>query len=143
MLKHFMFAAALLFALSAAPQSTNTVNIDVPRTLANDGRQMYVSYCASCHGLSGRGNGPAAGVLRVPPSDLTVLSKSNQGKFPGYRVASVLRFGPESPKAHGLREMPVWGSVFAGMNHTVMNSREEEDLRVTNLSRYLEGIQAK
>ena len=32
-------------------------------------------YCASCHGLDARGNGPAAFVLKTTPPDLTALAK--------------------------------------------------------------------
>jgi copper transport protein len=36
------------------------------------GQRLYAQRCASCHGLSGRGNGPLAAGLRPPPADLVV-----------------------------------------------------------------------
>lgn len=135
-------AAALIVAVGAA-QNPGAVTINVRNAPANDGHRMYASYCAPCHGLDGRGNGPVAASLRQPPSDLTVLTKNNNGKFPALRVASAMRFGAGAPAAHGSPEMPVWGPVFVQMNHGVLSPREEEDMRVANLTRYLEAIQAR
>jgi len=36
------------------------------------GRQMYLEYCGSCHGLTGEGDGPVA---RTPPANLCRLSE--------------------------------------------------------------------
>ncbi|MBZ5572099.1 MAG: cytochrome c [Acidobacteriia bacterium] len=44
------------------------------------GQQMYSAYCAVCHGNDGKGGGPAAEALKVPPPDLTVLARKNGGK---------------------------------------------------------------
>lgn len=35
------------------------------------GRGVYKTYCAACHGETGRGDGPAAGVMKPPPRDHT------------------------------------------------------------------------
>jgi len=37
---------------------------------AAEGRLLYVRHCASCHGPSGRGDGPDAGLFVTPPRDL-------------------------------------------------------------------------
>jgi mono/diheme cytochrome c family protein len=39
------------------------------------GREMFVSYCAACHGKDPKGDGPPASALKIQPADLTVLSK--------------------------------------------------------------------
>jgi hypothetical protein len=78
-----------------------------------------------------------AAVLKVPPPDLTILSKRNNGKFPADRVASLLKNGVDVP-AHGTAEMPIWGSTFADIKtHRVMT------MRITDVTRYLESLQAK
>jgi hypothetical protein len=43
--------------------------------------------------------------------DLTTLSKRNNGIFPFQRVYEVID-GTETIKAHGTREMPIWGTAY-------------------------------
>jgi mono/diheme cytochrome c family protein len=100
---------------------------------------MFAVYCASCHGVSGKGDGPSAIALKTPPTDLTVLSKKNGGKFPAAHVMTVLKFGPDIP-SHGSPEMPVWGPVLGKMDQA---DQKQTQLRISNLSRYLETIQEK
>ena len=69
------------------------------------GAALYRRHCASCHGVSGRGDGPAAGSLTVRPTDLTQLRTSVQD------LMQVID-GRTAVQAHGSSEMPVWGEVF-------------------------------
>ena len=48
--------------------------VAAPHTSPADGKGMYTAYCASCHGASGKGDGPAAPALKVPATDLTKLT---------------------------------------------------------------------
>lgn len=142
MLKRIVIiAAAAILALASGYANENKSKITIPvnRIDPTDGKQMYSSYCAPCHGTNGQGNGPAASALKPPPSDLTGLARSNGGKYPGNHVVSVLEFGSALP-AHGSAQMPVWGPMFGKIAN--VNSHEET-LRINNLSRYLESIQAK
>jgi mono/diheme cytochrome c family protein len=75
------------------------------------GRDMYLRYCASCHGAEGRGDGPLAGSLTKPPSDLTQLAQRNGGAYDERAVMAVID-GRRQVAAHGTRDMPVWGAVF-------------------------------
>jgi mono/diheme cytochrome c family protein len=79
----------------------------------------FVNYCASCHGVDGTGNGPLADTLKVKPTDLTVISKKNNGHFPYTMLRKTIE-GTELglARAHGPREMPVWGDVFRGESET-------------------------
>ena len=52
---------------------------------------MFKQYCASCHGLDAKGHGPAVPALKVPPPDLTSLTKNNHGKFPEPRVFQAIK----------------------------------------------------
>jgi mono/diheme cytochrome c family protein len=79
------------------------------------GQATFVRYCASCHGVDGTGNGPVAAVLKPPPTDLTTISKKNEGKYPVGFVAAVLKFG-RNLAAHGSQDMPVWGSHFKAID---------------------------
>jgi mono/diheme cytochrome c family protein len=111
----------------------------VKSTSPASGQEMYKAYCAVCHGTDGKGGGPAASALKVPPTDLTLLSKNNGGKFPAMKVASTIRGEADLP-AHGSKEMPVWGSLFWSMSH---GHEGEVQQRVANLTEYIESLQAK
>lgn len=137
--------SVLATAASAAGASPNdqsnmkTVVITAGKTSPTSGKQMFASYCASCHGVNAKGNGPMAASLKTQPADLTLLSKGNKGAFPATHVVAVLRFG--SPvQSHGSIDMPVWGPVLGNMNEVTPMERQ---LRISNLSSYLESIQAK
>jgi mono/diheme cytochrome c family protein len=132
-------AAALVLTMGYADQPTGKLIIPASKTDPTNGKAMYTSYCAPCHGAEGRGNGPVAPALTTQPTDLSRLAKANHGKYPETHILSVLRFGTDV-RAHGSAEMPVWGSVFAKMSK--VNS-QEKDLRTANLCRYLESLQAR
>jgi mono/diheme cytochrome c family protein len=75
------------------------------------GKAEYVNSCASCHGVTGKGEGAVAQSLKRAPSDLTKLSESNLGVFPFSHVYDVID-GRFEVATHGKREMPVWGFVY-------------------------------
>jgi len=75
------------------------------------GKAEFQSSCASCHGADGKGKGPISGQLKVPPADLTVLTKNNNGVFPTATVYETI-YGSKIIAAHGTREMPIWGERF-------------------------------
>ncbi len=81
-------------------------------TSADDsGRDMYLRYCAACHGPQGHGDGPLVGALTRRPADLTLLAKQNGGHYDEGAVMSVID-GRRAVVEHGPREMPVWGAIF-------------------------------
>jgi mono/diheme cytochrome c family protein len=100
---------------------------------------MYNSYCASCHGLDGKGDGPAARALDAVPTNLTALAVKNGGTFPATHVATEIQGSAMTP-AHGSKDMPVWGPVFMTISG---HSAAQAQLRVRNLTKYLESIQVK
>ena len=134
--------AMLVAALgnSRAQESKSTVKREAaPMTSPASGKEMFMSYCASCHGKDAKGDGPAANALKQLPADLTTLAKRNGGKYPSDKVTSILR-GQAKLMAHGDQEMPVWGPVFWRMSQ----GREEQvQMRIANLNRYLESLQEK
>lgn len=75
------------------------------------GKREYQSNCASCHGVSGRGDGVLRPHLDKSPSDLTVLASRNKGVFPYQRVYEFVD-GRQSVALHGARDMPVWGADY-------------------------------
>lgn len=112
-------------------------SIQLPSTGVNDaGSQLFRTYCASCHGASGRGNGPLADQLRRPPPDLTQFTRRNGGMFPNERVYRII--DGRDVSSHGDREMPVWGDIFK-----VGSSGPEVRARIDAIVRYLAGIQER
>jgi len=75
------------------------------------GKGEYDAACAICHGAGGRGDGAYTSQLKGQVPDLTVLAKNNQGVFPFDRVYQIID-GQQELKAHGSREMPIWGRAF-------------------------------
>ena len=100
------------------------------------GADIFKWYCAACHGKNGKGNGPATSDLKVPPPDLTALSKRNKGKFPTEYVTRTLVNGAKS--IHGSSEMPVWGPLFSELN-----AKGRVTVEVSNVVHYLESLQEK
>jgi mono/diheme cytochrome c family protein len=114
-------------------------HVPIKATSAASGEEMYKTYCAVCHGSDGKGNGPAANSLKVPPPDLTNLTTKNGGKYPALKVAAILN-GEEVVAAHGSKDMPIWGNLFWSMSG---GHKAEVQQRVTNLNKYVESLQAK
>ena len=75
------------------------------------GKSEFQSSCASCHGADAKGKGPVSDQLKVPPADLTMLTRNNNGVFPTNAVYETL-YGSKTIPAHGTREMPIWGEQF-------------------------------
>jgi mono/diheme cytochrome c family protein len=76
------------------------------------GKREFDSSCATCHGLSGKGNGPMAGYLAGRLPDLTTIAARNTGIFPFARIYDTIE-GAQMLKGHGSREMPVWGPRYS------------------------------
>lgn len=101
---------------------------------------MYSTYCASCHGNAGKGDGPAAASLRSNPEDLTLLAKRNNGVFPKAKVEYILTTS-ESMPSHDAATMPVWNDAFHALDGGHWRTPVAY-LRVHNLISYLEKMQA-
>jgi mono/diheme cytochrome c family protein len=86
-------------------------SIAYTRSLRESGYEWFRTYCASCHGTSARGDGPAAESLRAAPTDLTRIAARNGGTFDAASVASYID-GRVTLPVHGSREMPIWGRRF-------------------------------
>jgi mono/diheme cytochrome c family protein len=102
------------------------------------GHALYLQYCASCHGVTGEGDGPIARSLTTPPANLRRLAERFGNPLPEDQVARYID-GRAEVKAHGPRDMPVWGTRFfyeAGAN-------ERRARRwIAQLVAYLQSIQS-
>jgi hypothetical protein len=104
----FMCGVIVFMAHRVRVQATN------PDT---EGRKLFLTHCAACHREDGRGQGPAAAAMKLPPADLTRISKRRKGQFPYDEIRNIIS-GLKLENVYGPRAMPVWGKVFAELGPT-------------------------
>ena len=59
--------------------------------MLNRGREIYKANCVPCHGESGKGDGPGAGVLKPPPRDHT--DRTYMSTLTDKNIADVIQMG--------------------------------------------------
>lgn len=104
------------------------------------GSYTFRTYCASCHGADGKGEGPMAANLRFQPPDLTLISRRNGGSFPAERVQRIVD-GRKPLKGHGGSDMPIWGDAFKDADSGYDEAQAKA--RVQSVVDYLKTIQAR
>lgn len=130
-------------AVGLASAAEKTLKVDL-------GKVEYMNSCAFCHGKDGKGTGAINDLLKKTPTDLTTLSKKNNGVFPTARVNAVID-GREVVKAHGDRDMPAWGNRYASDSikaaEYYMDVPYDADMysraRILSLIDYLNRMQVK
>jgi mono/diheme cytochrome c family protein len=120
--------------------AASVVNADPSEWVKAD----YMNSCAACHGADGTGNGPMASELKGKPTDLTLLTKENGGTFPYVKVYRTIdgTWEKGNIRAHGSKEMPVWGDVFrrtAGGENVYMQTQG----RIMSIIQYIDTLQVK
>ncbi len=149
----FAIMLTLIASALSGQQPANAQSPVPPATVPKDillaGKADFMTYCATCHGRDGVGNGPVAKNLVTAPADLTTLTKNNGGKFPESRVHMVID-GRKEITGHGTREMPIWGNWFKFVARIADPQRVDDEtaeiilsLRVQGLIEYLNTIQKK
>ena len=109
------------------------------------GRTEYMVACAGCHGESGLGDGPLAGLLQIETPGLTRLAAENGGEFPYADVIATID-GRDGLRAHG-GPMPIWGERYAqaalasGAAEGTMTPDMMARARILSLTLYLISIQ--
>ena len=122
------------------------------------GKQLYMQYCASCHGPGGKGDGPKAASLKPGPGDLTQIAKGNNGRFPFYETMLVIEGRAPTAQnqdtslpgvageAHGTSAMPVWGEVFSReelSKGTSLDLQLQTTGKIMMITEFLQSIQAQ
>jgi mono/diheme cytochrome c family protein len=100
------------------------------------GRDSFDRYCATCHGASGKGDGPVGASLKARPADLTTLARRRGGTFPRAEVLAFIDGTGREIPAHGPTEMPLWGGIFRWLD-----SEARTKVRLNNLVAYVESLQ--
>ncbi len=106
------------------------------QSVPSGGPALFRQYCATCHGPSGRGDGPMASMLKVRPADLTRIAARNRGTFPVVQVTRTID-GRVPVASLGGGDMPVWGEAFRKSSDPT-----PVDQRIQVLVTYLESMQA-
>ncbi len=104
------------------------------------GADLYKEFCATCHGVSGHGDGPVALSLKRRVPDLTLIAKRNGGEFPAELVHRMID-GRSMPRSHGTSDMPVWGWEFYGYEGEDAARRQRVAEFIDRLVEYLRSIQ--
>jgi mono/diheme cytochrome c family protein len=128
-----------LSAQTPNARTTQTERTSPTPTLALEsltGRDSFDRYCASCHGVDGRGGGPVASALRNRPPDLTTLAR-REGGFQRERVLAFVEGTERLSLTHGSGDMPVWGRTLRGLE----SSEARIKVRLANLVAYVESLQ--
>lgn len=109
-----------------------------PATQSYSGSALFTTYCVTCHGASGKGDGVLAASLRTKPADLTRIAINNGGVFPRADVGRIID-GRNSLEGHGGGDMPLWGDAFehSGDGPDVVKQKIE------SLVSFVESLQQK
>jgi len=129
-LRYLILVVSMCLPLAAQESSPRKLITSV------DGKDLFVAYCASCHGMAGRGDGPVGPALKKKIPDLATLAARRGGKFPGAELEKMIMGETASQAAHGNREMPVWGPVF----RRVEDDKDLGLVRVRRLVEYVETL---
>ena len=130
-MRMWAFTIVLAVALSGTAVGAQTDKAAIER-----GRTLFEQHCASCHGKSGRGDGPTAATIARKPTNLTVMQQRS-GAFFRAQVESAVQ-GTNASLAHRAPDMLVWGALFRA---NARGNRSAADARLRDLVAFIESIQ--
>ena len=93
-----MLSVALLLSLLGTAQAADLAK----------GKSIFTGYCASCHGQTGKGDGPAAAALNPKPKDLS--DPKVAGGLTDKYLADIISKGGAAVGKSAL--MPPWGGTL-------------------------------
>lgn len=103
-------AGSLLSASLATLTAASLISAPANAADGNDaasarGRTLFDTYCVLCHGAGGKGDGRAASLQKVRPSDLTVSPRSDE-----YKLQIITNGGAALSRSES---MPAWSTVLS------------------------------
>ncbi|MEM9544839.1 MAG: cytochrome c [Bacteroidota bacterium] len=106
-----MAAFTIAFATSCDPKPPKNSRA----VQAQKGKLHFQKYCSVCHGQDG--TGLVIDTFDIQPADLTMIRATRKNdEFPILEIANIID-GRKMSKAHGTRDMPIWGEVFSTDDH--------------------------
>ena len=130
-----VLAAVASLALAGAAMAFDAVTLE-----DYSGEELYGRFCASCHGAEARGDGPVSRSLNVVVPDLTTIAR-RYGDFPAGAIRDVIDGRGIDRRAHGTREMPVWGYEFWIEEGGDVNAQRAVREAINKLVEYLRDVQ--
>ena len=143
-IKSVIFNFTILLALTL-PTTSFSSELTSQEEVISYGAKTYYRFCSVCHGEDAKGNGPFSENINVNPPDLTMLSHNNEFSFPWVQLYEVID-GKSDIKAHGSKEMPIWGELFdlnRWSSSNIENANTIVHGRIFELLMYLNSIQVE
>jgi mono/diheme cytochrome c family protein len=106
------------------------------------GEDLYRRFCASCHGVEGRGDGPVASTLSVEVPNLTLLASRGNGADLRDRIVRIID-GRYIIGAHGTRTMPIWGEDLQRLEIGNPDAERSTQTIIGRLADYVTSLQRK
>ncbi|UWQ35349.1 cytochrome c (plasmid) [Leisingera sp. M527] len=126
---------AATLALAAGPAWAQSHGVE-------EGRDLFLFFCAECHGKGAASQGPMAEMMALQPPDLRQLAARNGGAFPIEAVAKQID-GRQPVAAHG--DMPVFGPSLDEDQYVALALPSGQPMMVprplSNLINYLQSVQ--
>ncbi|WP_052254242.1 c-type cytochrome [Leisingera sp. ANG-S5] len=108
-----------------------------------EGRDLFLYFCAECHGKDAASLGPMAEMMALQPPDLTHLAARNYGEFPMAAVAKQID-GRQPVAAHG--DMPMFGPTLDEDQFVTLALPSGQPMMVSrslgNVITYLQSVQS-
>ena len=105
-----LMSASLAVLATASLLSAPAKAADGDDASSTRGRALFETYCVLCHGGAGKGDGRAASLQKVRPSDLTASSRSDD-----YKLQIISDGGAALSRSEG---MPPWKTVLSRQQMT-------------------------
>jgi hypothetical protein len=133
-----------LGAFAAETGATGVVIKQVPLTYQDialkSGHEMYDQLCAVCHGVAGRGDGPAAPALSSPVPDLTQFRVETGSEYHA-QLESVIA-GKNRTVHKDIIGMPLWFTEFQYVRRNKFGHPRSmyANLKIHSLAEYVEEL---
>ena len=132
------------YALATETGATAVVIKQVPMTYKDvalkNGHELYDHLCAVCHGVTGKGDGPAAPALSNPVPDLTQFGAQTASNYHAQleRVIS----GTDRTVHKDIVGMPLWFTEFQYVRRDKFGHPRSmyADLKIHSLAEYVEEL---
>ena len=132
------------YAFATETAATGVLIKQVPLTYNDialkNGHEMYDQLCAVCHGMAGRGDGPAAPALSNPVPDLTQFRAATGSEYHA-QLESVIA-GKNRTVHKDIVGMPLWLTEFQYVRRNKFGHPRTmyANLKIHSLAEYVEEL---